>query len=190
MRFAPAIAILMTVLAGCGLAGCDKSPAPSPPVAAPAVVATTPSDVDADASRAWLTRALTCGDRDFLRTTAEEQRARLAHLPGATCEEATNGTPLRCAISPMLRIGQAQVGWFVLGTADDDLVPVILPAPPEALRTAVATGTGTLSPGTDLGDTTVQCALSDRALLPGTIAGVVRREGDPSGASAGTASTR
>ena len=56
----------------------------------------------------------------------------------------------------------------------------MLPAPPEALRNSISAGAGALSPSTDLGDTTLQCALTDNALAPGAIAGTVQREGDPS----------
>ncbi|MCC8363110.1 hypothetical protein LK996_08485 [Lysobacter sp. A6] len=172
MRKTFAIAGLALVLASCG----DK---PQPPSAPRANAPTAPA-TDVDASRAWLVRALTCGDRAFLLTDVKEQRARLGHLAGTTCEPASTGTPLRCAITPSLRIGQADIAWFVVGGPSQDLATIILPAPPEALRTSISAGAGALSPSTDLGDTTLQCALTDNALAPGAIAGTVKRDGDPS----------
>jgi hypothetical protein len=167
-----AIGVLLLALAGCERSAPAPVVVPAPPTSA--------TQVDVAASRAWLTRALTCGDREFLRSGAIEQRARLQHLEGAACEAAIPGQPLRCAIAPALKIGRGEIPWFVIGAAGDDLVPVILPAPADALRTAMPAGSGALLPGTDLGDTTVQCALSDIAFTPGAIAGVVRREGEPS----------
>jgi hypothetical protein len=62
--------------------------------------------------------------------------------------------------------------------ANEDLTPIVLPAPPEALRNAMPAGSGALSPGTDLGDTTVECAMRDGALAKGAISGKVLRGGD------------
>ena len=162
------------------LAGCGKD-APSTPVPAPVAVATD-SDAAArdDATRAWLAKMLTCADRDFLRVDAPAQRARLVHMAGVTCEPAVEGQPLRCAITPLLRLGQAEIGWFVLGGAQSDIATLLLPAPPEALRTVLTSGVASQSPATSVGDTTVQCPLTDDALAPGAIAGTVQREGDPS----------
>ena len=172
MRRSLSIAGLLLTLAACGDEVQQQARVP--------LEAPSGSTVDVAYSRAWLTRALTCGDRAFLQATADEQRARLAHLEGTTCEPGEAGAPLRCAITPSLRIGQADIAWFVIGAPSQDLVPIILPAPPEALRTSISAGTGALSPSTDLGDTTLQCALSDNALANGVIAGTVRRAGEPS----------
>jgi len=177
MRAIPAKTCGVALLTLALLAACGRKPAPP---AAPSPEAT--ASVQANETRAWLVRVLTCGDRDFLRTDAEEQRATLSHIPGARCEAAANGAPMRCEIAPPLRIGQAEIGWFVVGTPQYDLLPIVLPAPPEALRNAMSAGTGALSPGTDLGDTTVQCALTDEALAPGSIVGTVQRMGDPASA--------
>jgi hypothetical protein len=107
-------------------------------------------------------------------------------MAGVACEAGTepgrNSAPLRCSVSPPLQLAQADIAWFVIGAPQDDLATIVLPAPPEALRSTIATGTGVLSAGTDLGDTTVQCALTDDALAPGAIAGTVHREGDPAAA--------
>jgi hypothetical protein len=174
-----AIACATLALAGCG----RETPLPT---AAPPTASTAPAAGDAsaqsDATRAWLARALTCGDRAFLRTDVQSQHARLMHMSGVHCEALTTGAPLRCTIAPTLRIAQAEIGWFVIGTPQFDLLPIVLPAPPEAVRNAMSAGTGNLLPGTDLGDTTVQCALTDEALTPGAIAGTVHREGDPAAA--------
>jgi hypothetical protein len=178
MRFAFARAtacMTLMVLAACG----RQPPAPAP---VPVDARNVARDTDAAAMRAWLERMLTCGDREFLRSGASAQRARLAHMPGVSCEANADGAPLRCAISPPLTLAQADIAWFVIGVPQHDLATIILPAPKESLRTAISAGTGTLSPGTDLGDTTVQCALTDDALRPGAIAGTVQREGDPSAA--------
>ncbi|NUS60943.1 MAG: hypothetical protein HOQ01_08345 [Lysobacter sp.] len=172
MRKTFAIAGLALLLAGCG-----DEPQPR---SAPRVQAPSAPESAVDASRAWLVRALTCGDRAFLLTDVREQHARLTHLAGTTCEPAATGAPLRCAITPALRIGQADIAWFVVGGPSQDLATIVLPAPPEALRTSISAGAGALSPSTDLGDTTLQCALTDNALAPGAIAGTVKREGDPS----------
>ena len=176
-------AIGSIVVAGLALAACGRDAAP--PTGAPAGTATTapaagaPMITSSDAMRAWLARALTCGDREFLRADTATQHARLSHMQGVVCEPTAPGAPLRCAIAPALRIGQADIGWFVIGAPQFDLAPVVLPAPQDMLRNAMSAGTGALSPGNDLGDTTVQCALSDDALAPGTIAGTVQHDGDP-----------
>jgi len=175
----------LMVIAGLLLAACGRdnappgmpAPATTSPTAAPATTG-SPMITSADAMRAWLARALTCGDRDFLRADTATQHARLSHMQGVVCEPTAPGAPLRCAIAPALRIGQADVGWFVIGAPQFDLAPVVLPAPQDMLRNAMSAGTGALSPGNDLGDTTVQCALTDEALAPGAIAGTVLRDGD------------
>ncbi|BCT92253.1 hypothetical protein LYSHEL_12770 [Lysobacter helvus] len=176
MRGCVAIFGVTVALAGCG----GGTPAPVP---APAPATTTPAESAAntanDATRAWLARALTCGDRAFLTISQAEQRERLRQADGVTCTPESDNTALRCAVVPALRIGNADIGWFVLGAAHSGVAPVILPAPPDALRNAMPAGAGELASGTDLGDTRVECALTEGALAPGAIAGVVTHPGDP-----------
>ena len=178
------LACAVLAMAACGP---DSAPRPSAPAAPSTVPAATTAAsgataIQPDSARAWLVSMLSCGDREFLRSTPEQQHARLAHMPGMTCEPSVGGAPLRCAIAPPLRVGQAEVSWFVIGMPQFDLVPIVVPAPQEALRNAMSSGSGALSPGTDLGDTTIQCALTDTALKPGAIAGTVQREGGPGAA--------
>lgn len=172
VRFAllAALAVLTTA--------CGKE-APAPVAKSPEELAVISREVENASMRAWLARMLTCGDTQFLRGTTDEQRARLTKLPGVTCEGGDNGAALRCAIAPPLHLAQADIGWFVIGPPQDDLATIILPAPPESVRTSLTGGRGSVTPGTDLGDTTVQCGLTDVALAPGAITGKVKREGDP-----------
>ena len=156
-----------------------KQDAPAPVAKTPEELAVISREVETASMRAWLARMLTCGDTDFLRGTSEQQRARLSKLPGVACESGGNGAPLRCSIAPPLHLAQADIGWFVIGPPQEDLATIILPAPPESVRTSITGGRGIVTPGTDLGDTTVQCGLTDAALAPGTIAGTVKRAGDP-----------
>lgn len=159
-------------------AACGQD-APAPVAKTPEELAVISREVETASMRAWLARMLTCGDTDFLRGTSEQQRARLSKLPGVACESGGNGAPLRCSIAPPLHLAQADIGWFVIGPPQEDLATIILPAPPESVRTSITGGRGIVTPGTDLGDTTVQCGLTDAALAPGTIAGTVQRAGDP-----------
>ena len=175
MRARVAILGVVLALAGCG----DESPVPVSAPSTPPTRAESDATAANDATRAWLARALTCGDRAFLRIDQAEQRKRLVHAEGVTCTPESDNSALRCAIVPALRIGNAEIGWFVLGAAHAGVAPVILPAPPDALRNAMPAGAGELASGTDLGDTRVECALSEGALAPGAIAGVVARSGDP-----------
>ena len=178
--------LALGTLAGAALlpAACSQgTPAP----AAPASVDASTAREEADASmRAWLASMLTCGDREFLRSDIDLQLRHLSKIPGMKCSVApatnSNGAPLRCAIDPPLHLAQADIAWVVIGRPQDDIATIVLPAPPESLRTSLSTGVGMLSEGTDLGDTTVQCALTDEALAPGAITGTVQRRGDPSAA--------
>jgi hypothetical protein len=167
----------IVMLAGCGSPAPPPAPAPEPAV--PATHAQTEADIAAFATHAWLARMLTCGDRDFLQLTQVAQRKRLSKIDGLTCAPEGDNTALHCVVAPALRIGNADIHWFVLGAAQAGVVPVVLPAPPDALRAAMPAGAGELAAGTDLGDTRVECALTEGALAPGAIAGVVARNGDP-----------
>lgn len=172
MRKTLAIIGLALVLGGCGGRG------PSAPVAvAPQATRNVPAEA-ADPRRAALANILTCRDRAFLARSPEEQRAALVSIEGVACDAASPGAPNRCAILPSLKLGGADIAWFVIGTPNEDLTPIVLPAPPEALRNAMPAGSGALSPGTDLGDTTVECAMRDGALAKGAISGKVLRGGD------------
>ena len=171
-RVAIAVPVLLAgvlVVSGCG----DSTPTPA---AAPVAAATTnvPASASFDESRAWLASALLCGDRAFLKSGRAAQRRRLAQIEGVRCDARQAGAPLRCSVYPLLEFGRASVGWFVLEAPQDDVAEVMLPAPPDALRTRLSAGTGDAAPGNDLGDTTVRCALADGALAPGAIAGTVR----------------
>ena len=156
----------------------QETPAPAPKSAAE--LAVIEREVESASMRAWLARMLTCGDRDFLRADAALQRKQLMKVPGLSCELGSNGAPMRCSIAPPLHLAQADIDWFVIGPPQDALATIILPAPPESVRASISAGSGAVTPGTDLGDTTVQCALTDEALTPGAIAGTVKRDGDPS----------
>jgi hypothetical protein len=81
-------------------------------------------------------------------------------MPGVVCEPTAPGAPLRCAIAPALRIGQADVGWFVIGAPQFDLARRAARAQDNAAQCDVG-GHGGLVARNDLGDTTVQCALTD-----------------------------
>jgi hypothetical protein len=164
-------------------AACNKDVAA--PAATPALDAGTAREEETASMRAWLARMLTCGDRDFLRSDIDMQQRHLTKIPGMQCKVApgannNNAAPLRCAIVPPLHLAQADIGWFVIGRPQDEISTIILPAPAESLRTSLSTGIGMLSEGTDLGDTTVQCALTDEALAFGAISGTVQRQGDAS----------
>lgn len=160
-------------------AACTQE-APAPPPKTAEELAVISREVETASMRAWLARMLTCGDRDFLRADDVLQRKQLMKVPGLTCELGGNGAPMRCAIAPPLHLAQADIGWFVIGQPQDALATIVLPAPPESVRASISAGSGAVTPGTDLGDTTVQCALTDDALAPGAIAGTVMRDGDPS----------
>ena len=168
MRKTIAIAGLMLVLAGCG----DEVPSASAPVAPVQATRAAPAQM-ADPRRAALANILTCRDRAFLARSPEAQRAALVSIEGVACDVASPGAPNRCAILPSLKIGGADIGWFVIGAPNDDLAPIVLPAPREALRNAMPADQGALSPGTDQGDTTVMCAMRDGALAKGAITGTV-----------------
>ncbi|UHQ20469.1 carboxypeptidase-like regulatory domain-containing protein [Lysobacter sp. KIS68-7] len=176
--------LVLGVLAGAALlpAACSKD-AQAPATTAPVDASTAREEADAS-MRAWLASMLTCGDRAFLRSDIDLQQRHLSKIPGMKCSVApgppTNAAPLQCAIAPPLHLAQADIGWFVIGRPENEISTIILPAPPESLRTSLSTGVGMLSEGTDLGDTTVQCALTDEALAPGAITGTVQRQGDPS----------
>ena len=173
MRKTFAITGLALVLAGCG------GESPSAPVAtAPQATRGMAAQAAVDPRRAALANILTCRDRAFLARTLEEQRAALVSIEGVACDAASPGAPNRCAILPSLQVGGADIAWFVIGSPADDLTPIVLPAPPEALRNAMPAGSGALSPGTDAGDTTVECAMRDGALAKGAISGTVLRGGD------------
>ncbi|KGQ18373.1 hypothetical protein LF41_1372 [Lysobacter dokdonensis DS-58] len=169
MRKTSAIVGLALALAGCG------NGATSTPVAAAPEAATQGAPVaSSDPRREALANILTCRDRTFLALTGAEQRAALVSIDGVACDAAASNAPQRCTIAPAFRVGIADIGWFVIGRPSEDLTPIVLPAPPEALRNAIPAGSGALSPGTDLGDTTVQCAMRDHALDKGAIAGTVK----------------
>lgn len=172
MRKTLAITGLALVLTGCG----GGSP-PATVAAASQATRSAPAEAS-DPRRAALADILTCRDRGFLARSPEEQRAALVSIEGVACDASSPGAPNRCAILPSLKVGGADIAWFVIGTPNEDLTPIILPAPPEALRNAMPAGSGALSPGTDLGDTTVECAMRDGALAKGAISGTVLRGGD------------
>jgi hypothetical protein len=174
MRKTFAITGLALVLTGSG--GGDS---PSAPVAsAPQATRSSAAAANVDPRRAALANILTCRDRAFLARSREEQRAALVSIEGVACDAASPGAPNRCAILPALKVGGADIAWFVIGAPSEDLTPIVLPAPPEALRNAMPAGSGALSPGTDAGDTTVECAMRDGALAKGAISGTVQRGGD------------
>lgn len=173
MRKTFAITGLALLVAGC------SGGSPSAPVGnAPQATRSAAAVADVDPRRAALANILTCRDRAFLARSREEQRAALVSIEGVACDTASPGAPNRCAILPALKVGGADIAWFVIGSPTEDLTPIVLPAPPEALRNAMPAGSGALSPGTDAGDTTVECAMRDGALDKGAISGTVLRGGD------------
>ena len=169
MRKTFAIAGFALALAGCG----ERAPAPVESLPQAATISPL-----GESQRTVLANILTCRDRPFLSKPVDEQRAMLAKIPGVACTETSPGAPQRCTVTPSLKIGNGDINWFVIGMPSQHLVPIVLPAPPEALRNAMPAGSGALSPGTDLGDTTVECALTDRALSKGAISGTVKFGGD------------
>src|SRR5689334_18349595 len=113
MRKTFAITGLVLALAGCG----GKSPS-APAAAAPASTRSVSPEA-ADPRRAALANILTCRDRAFLARSHEEQRAALVSIEGVACDATSPGAPNRCAILPSLKVGGADIAWFVIGSPSE-----------------------------------------------------------------------